>query len=587
VKPNEVTFTLHGLPVSGGIAIGHAHLVSHAMLDVAHYAIQPRKVDDEVQRLVRAFDAVRAELAELRSSLTADSAEARGELLAFIDLHSMILDDPLLLDEACAFVRERRCNAEWAVKRQMDRLVEQFEEIEDPYLRSRSADVVQVVERVIKALSGKRARLSTRRRDTDSIIVAHDLSPADTIQFKAQRIAAFVTDLGGATSHTAIVARSLAIPALVGMHHARSLIQDDDMLIVDGLRGVLIINPDDCILDEYRLRAREIEIERSKLKRLAGGAATTLDGEDVQLYANIELPQDVDQVREVEADGIGLFRTEFMFLNRDNLPDEDEQFEAYRSVVQAMKGKPVTLRTLDIGADKALRGAERSEANPALGLRAIRYCLAEPRMFVTQLRAILRASHYGRVRILLPMVAFQHEIESALAMIALARQQLREAGRKYDERVEIGAMVEIPAAALALGTLMNHFNFLSIGTNDLIQYTLAIDRADEAVAYLYDPLHPSVLRLVQQCIQQAKRAGMPIAVCGEMAGEPQFTRLLLGMGLRQFSMHPSQLLEVKREVLRCDCGDIAPRVIKLLRSDDPMRIREQLERINAGSTPVQ
>jgi phosphoenolpyruvate-protein phosphotransferase (PTS system enzyme I) len=587
VKPNEVTFTLHGLPVSGGIAIGHAHLVSHAMLDVAHYAIQPRKVDDEVQRLVRAFDAVRAELAELRSSLTADSAEARGELLAFIDLHSMILDDPLLLDEACAFVRERRCNAEWAVKRQMDRLVEQFEEIEDPYLRSRSADVVQVVERVIKALAGKRARLSTRRRDTDSIIVAHDLSPADTIQFKAQRIAAFVTDLGGATSHTAIVARSLAIPALVGMHHARSLIQDDDMLIVDGLRGVLIINPDDCILDEYRLRAREIEIERSKLKRLAGGAATTLDGEDVQLYANIELPQDVDQVREVEADGIGLFRTEFMFLNRDNLPDEDEQFEAYRSVVQAMKGKPVTLRTLDIGADKALRGAERSEANPALGLRAIRYCLAEPRMFVTQLRAILRASHYGRVRILLPMVAFQHEIESALAMIALARQQLREAGRKYDERVEIGAMVEIPAAALALGTLMNHFNFLSIGTNDLIQYTLAIDRADEAVAYLYDPLHPSVLRLVQQCIQQAKRAGMPIAVCGEMAGEPQFTRLLLGMGLRQFSMHPSQLLEVKREVLRCDCGDIAPRVIKLLRSDDPMRIREQLERINAGSTPVQ
>jgi phosphoenolpyruvate-protein phosphotransferase (PTS system enzyme I) len=587
VKPNEVTFTLHGLPVSGGIAIGHAHLVSHAMLDVAHYAIQPRKVDDEVQRLARAFDTVRAELAELRSSLTADSAEARGELLAFIDLHSMILDDPLLLDEACAFVRERRCNAEWAVKRQMDRLVEQFEEIEDPYLRSRSADVVQVVERVIKALAGKRARLSTRRRDTDSIIVAHDLSPADTIQFKAQRIAAFVTDLGGATSHTAIVARSLAIPALVGMHHARSLIQDDDMLIVDGLRGVLIINPDDCILDEYRLRAREIEIERSKLKRLAGGAATTLDGEDVQLYANIELPQDVDQVREVEADGIGLFRTEFMFLNRDSLPDEDEQFEAYRSVVQAMKGKPVTLRTLDIGADKALRGAERSEANPALGLRAIRYCLAEPRMFVTQLRAILRASHYGRVRILLPMVAFQHEIESALAMIALARQQLREAGRKYDERVEIGAMVEIPAAALALGTLMNHFNFLSIGTNDLIQYTLAIDRADEAVAYLYDPLHPSVLRLVQQCIQQAKRAGMPIAVCGEMAGEPQFTRLLLGMGLRQFSMHPSQLLEVKREVLRCDCGDVAPRVIKLLRSDDPMRIREQLERINAGSTPVQ
>ena len=582
-----MTFTLHGLAVSGGIAIGHAYLVSHATLEVAHYSLPPRKVDDEVVRLGRAFDAVRAELAELRSGLLNDGTEARGELLAFVDLHSMILDDPLLLDEAGEYIRSRRCNAEWAIKRQMDRLVEQFEQIDDAYLRSRSADVVQVVERVIKALAGKRNRVSTRRRDTDSIVVAHDLSPADTIQFKAQRIAAFVTDLGGATSHTAIVARSLAIPALVGMHQARRLIQDDDMLIVDGVRGVLIINPDERILDEYRLRAREIEIERSKLKRLTGAVATTLDGEAVQLFANIELPQDVEQVREVEADGIGLFRTEFMFLNRDDLPDEDEQFEAYRSVVQAMKGKPVTMRTLDIGADKALRGAERSEANPALGLRAIRYCLAEPRMFVTQLRAILRAAHYGKVRIMLPMVAFQHEIESALAMIALAKQQLREANRRYDDRVEIGAMVEIPAAALALGTLMNHFSFLSIGTNDLIQYTLAIDRADEAVAHLYDPLHPAVLRLVQQVIAQAKRAGMPVAVCGEMAGEPQFARLLLGMGLRQFSMHPSQLLEVKREVLRCDCGDIAPRVIKLLRSDDPIRIREQLERINAGSGIVQ
>ncbi|MDP2870391.1 MAG: phosphoenolpyruvate--protein phosphotransferase [Methyloversatilis sp.] len=582
-----MTFTLHGLAVSGGIAIGHAYLVSHATLEVAHYAVAPRKVEDEILRLSRAFDTVRAELAELRSGLVTDSSEALSELLAFVDLHSMILDDPMLLDEAREFMRTRRCNAEWAIKRQMDRLVEQGEQSDVASLRGRSADVVQVVERVLKVRAGKRNRMSTRRRDTDSIVVAHDLSPADTIQFKAQRIAAFVTDLGGATSHTAIVARSLAIPALVGMHQARSLIQDDDMLIVDGLRGVLIINPDENILDEYRLRAREIEIERSKLKRLVGGIASTLDGEVVQLYANIELPQDVEQVREVDADGIGLFRTEFMFLNRDTLPDEDEQFEAYRSVVQAMKGKPVTLRTLDIGADKALRGAQRSEANPALGLRAIRYCLAEPRMFVTQLRAILRASHYGSVRIMLPMVAFQHEIESALALVALARQQLREAGRKFDERVPVGAMVEIPAAALALGTLMNHFSFLSIGTNDLIQYTLAIDRADEAVAHLYDPLHPAVLRLIQQVIAQAKRAGMPVAVCGEMAGEAQFARLLLGMGLRQFSMHPSQLLEVKREVLRCDCGDVAPRVLKLLRSDDPLRIREQLERINTGMTPVQ
>ncbi len=413
------------------------------------------------------------------------------------------------------------------------------------------------------------------------IVVAHDLSPADTIHFKQHRIAGFVTDLGGATSHTAIVARSLSIPAVVGLHHVRQMVRDDELLIIDGTRGVVIVDPDTRILEEYRLRQSALEIERTKLKRLKSARAATLDGDEVELQANIELPTDVTQAKAVDAAGVGLFRTEFLFLNRDDLPDEDEQFEAYRGVAHSMRGKPVTIRTLDVGADKALRGAKRTEPNPALGLRAIRYCLAEPQMFLIQLRAILRASHYGKVRLLVPMLAHAQEIDMMLGLVRQAKQQLREAKIAFDETIRLGGMIEIPAAALALGVFIKRLDFLSIGTNDLIQYTLAIDRTDEAVAHLYDPLHPAVLRLIAQTIETGTRAGLDVAVCGEMAGNPDYTKLLLGMGLRQFSMHPSQILEVKQEVLRSDCGLLRARVNRLLRYDDPVRLREQLQRLDA------
>ncbi|MCC6658485.1 MAG: phosphoenolpyruvate--protein phosphotransferase, partial [Rhodocyclaceae bacterium] len=393
----------------------------------------------------------------------------------------------------------------------------------------------------------------------------------------------FVTDLGGATSHTAIVARSLAIPAVVGLHHARQLIREDDMLVVDGTRGVLIVDPDARVLEEYRLRKSALELERAKLKRLKKSRAATLDGEEIELAANIELPGDVAQAREAGAAGVGLFRTEFLFLNRDGMPDEEEQYAAYRSVAEAMEGGPVVIRTLDIGADKNLRGVERLEANPALGQRAIRYCLAEPQLFLTQLRAILRASAHGRVRILVPMLAHAHEIEQTLALVGQAKEQLRGRGQAFDEGIEVGGMIEIPAAALALGVFLKQLDFLSIGTNDLIQYTLAIDRSDEAVAHLYDPLHPAVLRLIAHTIQAGHRAGLPVAVCGEMAGDPQLTRLLLGMGLRQFSMHPAQILEVKQEVLRSDLAKLRRKVTRLLNSDEPARLRQQLERINAAT----
>jgi phosphoenolpyruvate-protein phosphotransferase (PTS system enzyme I) len=578
-----MSFSLHGLAVSQGIAIGRAHLISHATLEVAHYAIKERDVAKEIARFDDALATVRAELGVLNTEASAPGTPS--ELSALVGVHALFLDDPLLANVPKDLIRERRCNAEWALVQQMELLVAQFEEIDDSYLRERKHDIVQVVERILRALLGKPRRIGRKGEKTEFgelVIVAHDLSPADTIQFKNLKIAGFVTDLGGATSHTAIVARSLAIPAVVGLHHARPLVRENDLIIVDGTRGVLIVDPDARVLEEYRLRKREVELERSKLKRLKTARAATLDDVDVSLQANIELPQDVEQVREAGADGIGLFRTEFLFMNRDSLPSEDEQFEAYRLVAKALAGKPVTIRTLDIGADKtarALVGSERQTPNPALGLRAIRYCLAEPQIFLAQLRAILRASNFGKVHILVPMLAHVTEITQTLAMIEQAKQQLRERRCKFDEGIAIGGMIEIPAAALALGPFIKRLQFLSIGTNDLIQYLLAIDRTDEAVAHLYDPLHPAVLRLLTQVIQTARKAEMPVAICGELAGDPRMTGLLLGMGLRQFSMHPTQLLEVKQQIVMADTEQLAARVARLLRCDEPGRIRELVEKL--------
>ncbi|GAB2898060.1 phosphoenolpyruvate--protein phosphotransferase [Uliginosibacterium flavum] len=573
-----MSFVIHGLPVSQGIAIGRAHLVSHALLEVDHLLIAPRHVEDEVMRLEDAAAKVRFELRTLREV----SATAQSEVAAFVDLHTMLLDDPMLVTTACKLIRERRCNAEWALVQQMEVIVDAFDNIEDPYLRERKADVIQVVERVLKALLGHPSRVGSRRGKDglDTIVVAHDLSPADTIHFKDSQIAGFVTDVGGATSHTAIVARSLAIPAVVGLRHIRHIARDDDIIIIDGARGVAIIDPDERVLEEYRLRRSAIELERTKLKRLKANRAATIDGVEVSLQANIELARDVPGVKEVYADGVGLFRTEFLFMNRDTLPTEEEQYEAYRAVATGMGGKPVTIRTLDIGADKNLSsGGPRLETNPALGLRAIRYCLAEPQMFLVQLRALLRASLHGKIRILIPMLAHAHEVDASLAALEVAKSQLRAEKIKFDEAIPIGGMIEIPAAALALGIFIKRLDFLSIGTNDLIQYTLAIDRTDAAVSHLYDPLHPAILRLIALTIQTGAKAGIPVSVCGEMAGDKQFTRLLLGMGLHQFSMHPSQILEVKQEILRSNSAELAIKVAKILKLDEPDKIREAVDRL--------
>jgi phosphotransferase system enzyme I (PtsI) len=579
------SFTLHGIPVSRGIAIGRAHLLASAALEVKHYLISEEQVEAEVERLQNAIATVHQELQAVWRELPPD---APAELGAFIDVHALILSDPMISEMPLDIIRRRHYNAEWALLTQIDELSAQFDEIEDTYLRERKNDIQQVGERVLKVLTGSDATLAGLASSPDAsahmVVVAHDISPADMLQFRDRAFAGFITDLGGQNSHTAIVARSLDIPAVVGMYNASALIAQDDWVIIDGDAGVVIVDPPPVVLEEYRERQAKLVRDRKKLSKLKKTPAITKDGTEIALLANIELPQDCAAALEAGATGIGLFRSEFLFMGRigNRLPSEDEQFESYRQAVTAMKGRPVTIRTLDIGADKPFDTAEETAQNPALGLRAIRYCLAEPQMFLAQLRAILRASAFGPIKLLVPMLAHAFEIDQTLAMIKQAKAQLCEANKKFDPLMPIGAMIEIPAAALALPLFARRMDFLSIGTNDLIQYTLAVDRVDHEVAHLYNPLHPAVLFLLSTTISAGAKAGIPVTVCGEMAGDTKLTRLLLGMGLREFSMHPGQLLAVKQEILNSDLTTLVPRTRKILRLMEADAINEAVEQLRSA-----
>ncbi|MBS6359351.1 phosphoenolpyruvate--protein phosphotransferase [Burkholderia sp.] len=582
-----MSFTLHGIPVSRGIAIGRAYLIAPAALDVAHYLIEADQIDAEVERFRVARETVQRELDALRADLTDDTPSEVG---AFIDVHAMILNDAMLLQETIDLIRTRRYNVEWALTEQLDHLTRHFDDIEDEYLRERKADIEQVVERVLKALAGapsaSQALGGAAANGTEEmIVVAHDIAPADMMQFKTQSFQAFVTDLGGRTSHTAIVARSLGIPAAVGVQHASTLIRQDDLIIVDGDQGIVIVDPAPIVLEEYSYRQSEKVLEQRKLQRLKFSPTQTLCGTKIDLYANIELPDDAKAAVDAGAVGVGLFRSEFLFMHQKEMPEEEEQFAAYKRAVEGMKGMPVTIRTIDVGADKPLEALDEgyeTAPNPALGLRAIRWSLSEPQMFLTQLRAILRASAFGQVKILIPMLAHAQEIDQTLDLIREAKRQLDDAGLAYDPNVQIGAMIEIPAAAIALPLFLKRFDFLSIGTNDLIQYTLAIDRADNAVAHLYDPLHPAVLHLIAYTLREAKRAGVPVSVCGEMAGDPTLTRLLLGMGLTEFSMHPSQLLVVKQEILRAHLKALEKPTADVLAAFEPEEVQSALKRLSTA-----
>ncbi|SDV48255.1 phosphoenolpyruvate--protein phosphotransferase [Chitinasiproducens palmae] len=583
-----MSFTLHGISVSRGVAIGRAYLIGSAAVEVDHYLVSADDIDREIGRFFAAQAAVIEELDTLRADLPDD---APGEMSAFLSLHALLLRDPMLVDGVTALIRERRYNAEWALTQHVTTLLKHFNDIEDEYLRERRADIEQVGQRVLKVLAGlptAASLMANRSSEHEMIVVAHDIAPADMLQFRTQAFSGFVTDLGGRTSHTAIVARSFGIPAAVGVKRGCALIRHDDIVIIDGDQGVVIVDPAPSVLKEYECRRSERALEQNRLQRLRTMPATTQDGHSVALLANIELPQDAVAATRAGAAGVGLFRTEFLFMNRQELPGEEEQVQAYRRALEAMQGLPVTIRTIDVGADKPLDGRLggdnllEADGNPALGLRAIRWCLSQPEMFLTQLRAILRASVHGPVRILVPMLAHASEIDQTLALIAEAKSQCDAAGIAYDRHLQVGAMIEIPAAALALPLFLNRVDFLSIGTNDLIQYTLAIDRADNAVAHLYDPMHPAVLHLIASVIDQAKAAGVPVAVCGEMAGDASLTRLLLGMGLTEFSMHPSQLLHVKQEVLRADCRRLVPIVRRLRSLYEPAAIQAALAELQSA-----
>ncbi|WP_408597307.1 phosphoenolpyruvate--protein phosphotransferase [Limnohabitans sp.] len=584
-----MTFAIHGLAVARGIAIGRAVLVASSRVDVAHYFIEPAQVDAELRRLAKTRMAVQTELQTLHDTLPKD---APPELAAILEVHLMLLQDSMLADGVTHWVKDRLYNAEWALTSQLDVVARQFDEMDDPYLRERKGDLEQVVERLLRHIKGVahhvlppigQKRHATSRQqdlqlddgmDVPLVLVAHDLSPADMLQFKQSVFTGFVTDVGGKTSHTAIVARSLDIPAVVGARTASQLVRQDDWIIIDGDAGVVIVNPSPIILAEYGFKQRQAELERERLSRLRHTPAVTLDGQRVELLANIEMPEDSPFALDVGAVGVGLFRSEFLFMGRvGSLPDEQEQYLAYCRAVEGMKGLPVTIRTVDIGADKPLERSLKDDAhlNPALGLRAIRWSLADPAMFLTQLRAILRAAAHGQVHLLIPMLAHAREIKQTFALLDQARAQLDARGQAYGP-LKVGAMIEVPAAALSVKMFLRYFDFLSIGTNDLIQYTLAIDRADESVAHLYDPLHPAVLRLVADVIAESRAQGKGVSVCGEMAGDPQLTRLLLGLGLRSFSMHPTQILAVKQEVLRADTGRLQTLAQQVLNSEEPAEI---------------
>ena len=586
-----MTFAIHGLAVARGIAIGRAVLVASSRLDVAHYFITASQIESEIARVRFGRNAVIDEIRRLQRTIALmGRKEAPHELAALLDVHLMLLQDEELILGVKHWIADRLYNAEWALTTQLEVIARQFDEMEDEYLRERKADLEQITEKVLAAMKGLSSpvvplNLRVARKpsqqdlllddtvDVPLILIAHDLSPADMLQFKQSVFAGFVTDVGGKTSHTAIVARSMDIPAVVGARLASQLVRQDDWVVIDGDAGVVIVDPSAIILAEYGFKQRQGEIERGRLSRLLHTPAVTLDGQKVELLANIEMPEDAAGAVKSGAVGVGLFRSEFLFMGRlGKLPDEQEQYEAYVRAIEGMQGLPVTIRTVDIGADKPLDKSTREHAhlNPALGLRAIRWSLADPDMFLTQLRAILRAAATGPVNLLVPMLAHASEIRQTISLLDHARAQLDNRGVVYGP-VQLGAMIEIPAAALTVKLFLKYFDFLSIGTNDLIQYTLAIDRADESVAHLYDPLHPAVLRLVANVILECNRQSKSVSVCGEMAGDTSLTRLLLGLGLRSFSMHPAQILAVKQEVLRADTSKLRAWADLVMADDEPGR----------------
>ena len=578
-----MSLSLSGIGVSRGVAIGKAHIILRGGIEVLESAIPEHLIEDEIARFLDAVESARVQLQAIQERIPAN---ATVDIAAFIETHLLMLDDTTLLNTPIDLIRKRGCNAEWALKLQRDALVNVFEQMDDAYLRTRRDDIDHVINRVLRILldTGQNEEQAESIVLENSIVIAYDLNPAETVLLEHQGISAFATECGGPLSHTAILARSMQIPAMVGTHGLQTFIRNGEIIILDGLQGILIAGADERTLDYYRERQEQEYQRHIELARLTDIPAVTRDGTAITLMANIELPEDIDAVSRASASGVGLYRTEFLYMNRQEPPDEDEQYNCYVSVIEALRGKPLTIRTLDMGADKQVDGSSSSGSNPALGLRAIRLCLKDRSLFRPQLRAILRASAHGPVRLMIPMLSNTRELLQVLGLINDTKIALQREALPFAPDVMIGAVIEVPAAALTSADFASHMDFLSIGTNDLIQYTLAIDRVDDEVNYLYDPLHPAVLRLIQMTIDAGKAAGIPVAMCGEMAGDPRYTRLLLGMGLSEFSMHHTALPEVKRVINSSSIEALVPRVHELLTNTRADRIPGQIESLNLDSS---
>ena len=565
-----MTISIQGISVSRGIAIGQVHCIKRDQIDVPEYLIRNTQIDSEILRLDNAITNARKELRAIRGHIPSSTSINISE---FINTHLLMLEDNALTEEPKRIIKDRLCNAEWALKLQRDALVNVFDEMADAYLSTRKDDVGHVVNRILRILLKQKPLLDELpdKHLRGKVIVADDLTPADTVLMQHYGIAAFATEFGGSTSHTAILARNLRIPAVVGLHGAKKLIKNDDLVILDGGSGIVLVTPDKTVLSYYIKKQNEVKKYYSSLEKLKDSPARSIDGTPITLMANIELPEDFETVRDVGAAGVGLYRTEFLYMNRNNPPDEEEHFQTYIKVIEALRGLPLTIRTVDLGADKEVDGVGRQtsniRSNPALGLRAVRLCLKEPEFFRPQLRAILRASAHGPIRIMIPMLTNTQEMEQVLFIIDDLKLELKNKLIKFDQEIKVGGMIEVPASAICADIFADKLDFLSIGTNDLIQYTMAVDRLNDEVNYLYDPLHPAVLRLIQATIVAGQKANIPISMCGEMAGEKEYTQLLLGLGLREFSMHPATLLEVKEIINKTNINELIELTKKALMAD--------------------
>ena len=576
-----MTLCLHGTRITPGVAIGPVHVIRQHDFEVSEHSIEEQYIPDEIARYKKALLHAKNHLGQVLKNIPVTTPT---EIVSFIDSHLLMLNDEMLSDAPVEIITKNKCNAEWALKIQRDSIVDVFDSMDDDYLRTRRDDVDHVVNTIMQTLlSGPihhSVHHSQEQRLSGHIIVADDISPSELVLMQHQGIAAIVTQTGGPTSHTAIIARSLNIPAIAGINNIHSILHEAETIVVDGRFGLILTNIDDDSLYHYHRIRREQKIQLKRYKEFSHQPSFTEDGVEIKIKTNIELPEEIPLMEEMGSNGIGLYRTEYLFMNRSTAPSEEEQFQAYANVLSKLNGKSLTIRTLDLGSDKQVdSGKQRSHTitNPALGLRAIRLCLNDLSLFVPQVRAILRVSAMGPVKMMIPMLSSIHELQQVMRIIKITRTELQNEGIAFDSNMPIGGMIEVPAAAICAAMFASELDFLSIGTNDLIQYTLAIDRIDDEVNYLYDPANPAVLNLISTTIEAAKQAKIPVTMCGEMAGDPRYTRLLIGLGLKEFSMHPNSQPPIKEIIPACNCKNLQKKVKRLLKINNYADFTNNLE----------